>query len=130
MPPRRSCFSLTPPPPGGAGLSFNATTAFLLQEILGAPDDIQVRFNATTAFLLHGRVIRIHPERFRFNATTAFLLRHPDLVVRGLVSGFNATTAFLLRPRPTGSRTRPLPVSMPPRRSCFPSEAPSVREAP
>ena len=130
---------------------FNATTAFLLRRAPRSRSRDQIRFNATTAFLLlpntcrripSGSAVSMPPRR------SCFLLRllparHPE-------GRFNATTAFLLPPPPParcrkrdtfqchhgvpasgqpGSSGAPrAPVSMPPRRSCFPPDVtPSVR---
>ena len=124
MPPRRSCFIALGALLGGLGLSFNATTAFLLLPWLALEGlAILACFNATTAFLLR-RVHRFIPPGYpRFqchHGVPASVLRTP-IGFRGnnvsmpprrscfllalarewdLVIGFNATTAFLLPSSP------------------------------
>ena len=134
------------PPPPGRGPRFNATTAFLLRgsRVLviggtatgkratfqchhGVPASSQAGwryplrccFNATTAFLLLHHCLSSAASIKSFNATTAFLLRGRAVGLGLPEDRFNATTAFLL---PSFSKTFDgdrIPVSMPPRRSCF-----------
>ena len=89
MPPRRSCFvqALRAPFPLPSG--FNATTAFLLLDLVMFQTAVLYEgFNATTAFLLLPLFFLMAAGVFRFNATTAFLLPGADRGRSGHPVGF------------------------------------------